>query len=76
MVRLAQALVDTSECAEEIVQDAFIKVCERWDRLGEPGGYARITVINGAAASYENERSDDGSGSESARRKHRQNATT
>ena len=48
MVRLAQALVDTSECAEEIVQDAFAKVYERWDRLSEPGGYARIAVVNGA----------------------------
>ena len=48
MVRLAQALVDTSECAEEIVQDAFAKVYERWDRLSEPGGYARIAVVNRA----------------------------
>ena len=48
MVRLAQALVDTSECAEEIVQDAFAKVYERWDRLNEPGGYVRIAVVNGA----------------------------
>ena len=48
MVRLAQALVDTSDCAEEIVQDAFAKVYERWDRLSEPGGYARIAVVNGA----------------------------
>ena len=48
MVRLAQALVDTAECAEEIVQDAFAKVYERWGRLGEPAGYLRIAVINGA----------------------------
>ena len=48
MVRLARALVDTSECAEEIVQNAFVKVFERWDRLREPGGYLRIAVVNGA----------------------------
>ena len=48
MVRLARGLVDTSECAEEVVQDAFIKVYERWDSLTEPAGYLRVAVINGA----------------------------
>ena len=48
VVRLAQALVDTSECAEEIVQDAFAKVYERWDRLAEPAGYLHTAVVNGA----------------------------
>ena len=48
MVRLARGLVDTSEVAEEIAQEAFAKVFERWDRLDEPGGYLRTAVINGA----------------------------
>lgn len=48
MVRLAQALADTRECAEEIAQDAFAKVYERWDRLSEPVGYLRVSVVNGA----------------------------
>ena len=48
MVRLAQGLVDSSARAEEIVQDAFAKVFERWNRLDEPGGYLRVSVINGA----------------------------
>ena len=48
MVRLAQALVDTAESAEEIAQDAFVKVYARWDRLDEPAGYLRVAVINGA----------------------------
>lgn len=48
MVRLARGLVDSSERAEEIVQDAFAKVFERWNRLNEPGGYLRVSVINGA----------------------------
>ena len=48
MVRLARGLVDTSERAEEIVQDAFAKVFERWSRLDEPGGYLRTAVVNGA----------------------------
>ena len=48
MVRLALGLVDTPESAEEIAQDAFAKVFERWDRLGNPGGYLRTAVVNGA----------------------------
>lgn len=48
LVRLAQALVDTPESAEEIVQDAFVKVYERWNRLDQPAGYLNIAVVNGA----------------------------
>ena len=48
MVRLARGLVDTSESAEEIAQEAFAKVFERWDRLDAPGGYLRTAVVNGA----------------------------
>ncbi|MCY3578703.1 MAG: SigE family RNA polymerase sigma factor [bacterium] len=48
MVRLARGLVDTQEIAEEIVQDAFARVYERWSRLDHPGGYLRTAVVNGA----------------------------
>ncbi len=48
MVKLARGLVDSADQAEEIVQDAFAKVFERWNRLKEPGGYLRVSVINGA----------------------------
>ena len=48
MVRLARGLVDTSESAEEIAQDAFARVFERWDRIDTPGGYLRTAVVNGA----------------------------
>ncbi|MDE0581091.1 MAG: SigE family RNA polymerase sigma factor [bacterium] len=48
MVRLARGLVDTQEIAEEIVQDAFARVYERWNRLDNPGGYLRTAVVNGA----------------------------
>ena len=63
MVRLARGLVDTSECAEEIVQDSFIKVFERWDRLDEPAAYLRAAVVNGAAASFASARYGEGSDS-------------
>ena len=48
MVRLARGLVDTSERAEEIVQDAFVRVYERRDRLDEPVRYLRTAVVDGA----------------------------
>ena len=48
MMRLARGLVDTQEIAEEIVQDAFARVYERWNRLDSPGGYLRTAVVNGA----------------------------
>lgn len=47
MVRMAHALVDTRQQAEEVVQDAFAVVYERFDRLDRPGAYLRVTVLNG-----------------------------
>lgn len=49
MVRLAALMVGSRVIAEEIVQDAFASVSERWDRLDRPGGYLRTTVVNGCA---------------------------
>lgn len=47
MVRLAYTLVDTRQQAEEVVQDAFAAVYERFDRLDHPDAYLRVTVLNG-----------------------------
>ena len=47
MVRLAHAMVDTPESAEEIVQDAFVKIYERRDRITDPVSYLRAAVVNG-----------------------------
>lgn len=47
MVRLAHALVDTRQRAEEIAQDAFAAVYERFDRLDHPAAYLRTCVLNG-----------------------------
>lgn len=46
MVRLAYLMVGSEAVAEEIVQDAFVKVLERWPRLLEPGAYLRRCVVN------------------------------
>ena len=46
MVRLAHTLVDTVPRAEEVVQDAFAAVYERFDRLDQPAAYLRVCVLN------------------------------
>jgi RNA polymerase sigma-70 factor (sigma-E family) len=47
MVRLAYALVGSREIAEELVQDAFARVYERWRRVDQPAAYLRTAVVNG-----------------------------
>lgn len=46
MVRLAWLLVRSHAVAEELVHDAFVTVYERWQRIDNPGGYLRSTVVN------------------------------
>ena len=46
MVRVAYLLVGTLETAEELVQDAFIRVHLRWERLDAPGAFLRTCVVN------------------------------
>ena len=47
MVRLAVLLVGSRPAAEEIVQDSFSVVLERWATLDRPGAYLRTVVVNG-----------------------------
>lgn len=49
MVRLATLLVGSPAIAEEVVQDAFTSVNERWDDVEYPGAYLRTSVVNGCA---------------------------
>ena len=47
MVRLAFVMLNQASAAEEVVQDAFARVYERWAKLEHPGGYLRTCVVNG-----------------------------
>ncbi len=47
MVRLASGLVDRRVEAEEIVQDSFRRLWQRWDDVSTPAGYLRTSVVNG-----------------------------
>ena len=49
MVRLATLLVGSPAIAEEVVQDAFASVSERWDTVDRPDAYLRTSVVNGCA---------------------------
>ncbi|HYI60386.1 MAG TPA: sigma-70 family RNA polymerase sigma factor [Acidimicrobiales bacterium] len=48
MTRLAYLLVGSEAVAEEVVQDAFAQVYQRWGGLDRPGGYLRTCVVHGA----------------------------
>ena len=47
MVRMAIALVDYPEKAEEVVQEAFAQLYMRYAQVVNPVAYARVSVLNG-----------------------------
>jgi RNA polymerase sigma-70 factor (ECF subfamily) len=46
MVRLAFTLIGNNAEAEEVVQDSFLEVSQRFDDLGQPGAYLRTVVVS------------------------------
>ena len=46
MVRLARLLTGRADIAEELVQDTFVKVADRWPRIDEPAAYLRTAIVN------------------------------
>jgi RNA polymerase sigma-70 factor (sigma-E family) len=56
MVRLAHLLIGSNAVAEELVQDAFVRVYERWAHVEHPPAYLRQAVVN-ACRSYRRSRS-------------------
>lgn len=46
MARLAYLMTGSSAIAEEIVQEAFVKLHLRWDRVDNPVSYLRQIVVN------------------------------
>jgi len=47
MVRMAMALVDNAEQAEEVVQDAFAALYVKYRLVNDPVPYVRVCVLNG-----------------------------
>lgn len=50
LVRLATAMVDQRSIAEEIVQDSFRRLLERFQGVETPSAYLRTSVTNGCLA--------------------------
>jgi len=48
LVRLAYLITGSHAVAEEVVQDAFVKLHRAWDRAQDPGPYVRRIVVNEA----------------------------
>ena len=46
-VRLAYSLVDRREIAEEIAQDAYAALYDRFEQVRDPAAYVRRSVVNG-----------------------------
>ncbi len=47
MVRVAFLILGSREQAEEIVQEAFVRVHGRWSQIDNPTSYLRAAVVNG-----------------------------
>jgi RNA polymerase sigma factor (sigma-70 family) len=47
LVRLAALMVGSTEVAEDIVHDAFVRCYLRWPELVDPVAYLRRAVVNG-----------------------------
>ena len=45
-VRLAALLTQSTTAAEDVAQDAFVRVYPHWASARNPGGYLRVTLVN------------------------------
>ncbi|HEX7134772.1 MAG TPA: sigma-70 family RNA polymerase sigma factor [Iamia sp.] len=46
MVRVATLVVGSRATAEDLVQDAFVRVHARWEGIDDPAAYTRRAVVN------------------------------
>jgi RNA polymerase sigma factor (sigma-70 family) len=56
MVRTAHLLTGSNEIAEEVVQDAFVRLYPRFDTVQDPTGYLYRSVVNGCWAGHRRRR--------------------
>ena len=52
LFRVLYLIVGNAHEAEELMQDAFLKVYERWDRIDEPAGYLYRCALNAARSRF------------------------
>lgn len=56
LLRTAHMLSGSNETAEEVVQDAFVKLYPRFDTVHDPGGYLYRSVLNGCWSGHRRRR--------------------
>ena len=52
LFRALYLIVGNAQEAEELMQDAFLRVLERWDRIDEPAGYLYRTAMNATRSRF------------------------
>ncbi len=52
MVRVAFLLTGSSETAQDVVQDSFVRVYGQWAKVRDPAGYLYRTVVNGCRTQH------------------------
>ena len=52
LFRALYLIIGNSFEAEELMQDAFLKVYERWDRIENPAGYLYRTAMNASMSRF------------------------
>lgn len=58
-LRLAFLLTRSQAVADDVVQEAFAAVYRRYDDIGNPGGYLRVTVVNNCNRWHRSARRED-----------------
>jgi RNA polymerase sigma factor (sigma-70 family) len=56
LVRLAFLMTGSQMVAEELVQDAFVRLQQRWRTVRDPAGYVTTSVLNGARGHLRHQR--------------------
>ena len=52
MLRLAVLLTSSTEVAQDVVQDSFVRLYQRWDGVRDPSGYLYRIVVNGCRSHH------------------------
>jgi RNA polymerase sigma-70 factor (sigma-E family) len=52
MLRVAVLLTSSTEVAQDVVQDAFVRLYRRWDGVRDPSGYLYRIVVNGCRSHH------------------------
>jgi RNA polymerase sigma factor (sigma-70 family) len=52
LFRALYLIVGNSHEAEELMQDAFLQVLERWDRINDPAGYLYRSALNSTRSRF------------------------